>query len=223
VDRRRIYGTVFEGDGVAGGPVAAAAAGWTLSEQELALLPGYGEPPAELAEAKRLLAEAALPDGFEVSLVTADAMKLPLVAAVIRESLAEAGIRVTVEVAGSDLGALHDRFRKGEFALGLSLLLAGLYPDAQLHLYHHSRGLANYGKYSNPAVDAKLDQQRGTYSMQERLALVHEIQRLIATAPGPIWLGSRLQATVASKRVRSFRVAPFPTGFDAAENWWLKR
>ena len=140
---------------------------------------------------------------------------------VIVNSLAEVGIRLTVLPQGDDLNVLTERVRKGDFTLATMLFLAGIYPDAQLYLYHHTSGAANYGKAGSKDLDAKLDRQRGMYDATQRLPLVKEIQQDIMKAPGPVWLGSRMQLTVANAKVRNMVATPFMSGYDDAENDWL--
>jgi peptide/nickel transport system substrate-binding protein len=221
IDRRQVYAAAFESEGAAGGPMAAAAKLWALPEKELSALPGYGERSAELREAKALLASAGLAGGFEDTILTVTALRMDVVAQAVADSLAEIGIRLKVQSLGDDFAALTERARKGDFTLIATSFLAGIYPDAQLYLYHHSSGSANYGKFSSAALDAKLDKQRGLYDQAQRVALVQEIQRDLINAPGPVWLGARRTLTAVNKRVHNLVPTPFVSGYDDAENAWL--
>ena len=102
-----------------------------------------------------------------------------------------------------------------------TVFLAGIYPDAQLYLYHRTGASANFGKFSSSTLDTKLEKQRTLYDTTQRVALVQEIQRDIITAPGPIWLGSRLISTATSQRLHGTVATPFVSGYAAAENAWL--
>lgn len=221
IDRRQIYNAAFLGEGSAGGPMSPAAAAWVLSEAELSALPGFRDRGTELADAKALLSAAGLKDGFDDSVLTVSALKLDAVADAVVKSLAEAGIRLTIQNLGTDFTVLTERARSGDFGLMTTLLLAGIYPDAQLYVYHHTGATANFGHFSSPALDAKLAQQRGMYDAGARGALVKEIQRDIINAPGPLWLGSHTQLHVASRRVHGMTTTPFVAGYDDAENDWL--
>ena len=58
---------LMDGDGVVGGLLIPGP--WSISAEELAAIPGYGKDvEANRAEARRLLAEAGFPDGFETTL-----------------------------------------------------------------------------------------------------------------------------------------------------------
>lgn len=220
IDRRALYAAVFESAGVVSGPVSPAAKAWALTDTELSSQPGFGDRDAELAEAKKLLSAAGLANGFEETILTTGANKLDLVTAELAAQLAAVGITLKPLPQGDDLTVLTDRVRKGDFTLATMNFLSGIYPDAQLYVYEHGSGPANYGKYANKDLDAKLDKQRGMYDSVARTALVKEIQRDLLAAPGPIWLGARLQQTVASKRVYDLTATPFISGYDEAETAW---
>jgi len=222
MNRTQIYPSVLEGAGVAAGAMTPASLEWVLSDADLLKLPGFGDRASELTEARALLSAAGYPNGFDDKLLVVDAAKLPGIATLLIANLAEAGIRLKSETVG-DFNVAVDRAKQNNFSLMLTQFLAGIYPDAQLYLYHHSKnGVANYGKYANADLDARLDKQRTLFNHDERLALVQDIQRFIVTNPGPVWIGSRVQATAAARNVQGFRAAPFATGYDQAENSWLK-
>lgn len=222
MNRTQIYPSVLEGAGIAAGAMTPAALEWVLSDAELAKLPGFGDRASELTEAKALLSAAGYSGGFDDKFVVVAAAQLPDIANLIIANVAEAGIRLKVETVG-DFNLAVDRAKRADYSLLLTQFLAGIYPDAQLYLYHHSKnGVANYGKYASTDLDAKLDKQRTLFNHDERLALVQDIQRYIVTNPGPVWIGSRIQATAAAANVQAFRNAPFSTGYDLAENSWLK-
>jgi peptide/nickel transport system substrate-binding protein len=221
IDRRNLYASVFQGEGTAGGAVSPAAKFWALPDADLAALPGYGDRTAELTEAKALMSAAGFATGFDDTIHTVAAHSLDLVTAAIVSDLAQLGIRLKVQTVGDDLAALTDLARQGSFTLMATLLLAGIYPDAQLYVYHRSGGAANFGKFSAPALDAKLDKQRALYDQAQRLALVQEIQRDLANAPGPLWLGAHTVETVVSNRAHGVVAPPFLAGSALAESAWL--
>jgi len=225
IDRKQVYDTVFGGAGIPSGPMTPAAPAWLLPEVELAKLPGFGKRADELAEAKKLLAAAGKPDGFEDTVLTATAFNVNLVNDVVISNLAEIGIKLKTENVGTDFSVFLGREVKREYNLATTLFLSGPYPDAQLFIYHHTgaAGSRNYGDYGSAELDAKLDKQRGIYDAKQRLTLVQEIQRDIINNPGPAWIGSRVDYTVASVRVRNAVATPFLAGFDDAENVWLKQ
>ena len=221
VDRRTFFGPY--GDGVPAGPMSPAAARWALAPSELAALPGFGDRETDLKQAAALLSAAgAPPDGYEETLFTSAAAGLPELARRLAEGLAEANIKLRIVELPGEYKELQNRLAAGDFALALGVSIAGPYPDPQLYPYHHSRsGGANYGKYVNSALDAKLDRQRAVLDAAERIRLVAEIQKELITSPGPIWIGSPTETRVTGKRVHAIRALPFLPGYDDAERGWV--
>jgi peptide/nickel transport system substrate-binding protein len=221
VDRTAFYGSY--GDGVPTGPLSPSAASWALTENEFSLLPGYGERSKDLKEAAELLAAAgAPPDGYEDTLLTSSAAGLPALARRLVESVGELGIRLRLVEVPGEYSELQKAMTAGNFTLALGVSLAGPYPDGQLYSYYHSRnGGANYGKYVNAQMDARLDRQRALLDASERGKMLKEIQRDLILGPGPIWIGSPTHTRVATKRVKGLRALPFPSGYDDADNIWL--
>lgn len=226
INRAQVYETVFGGLGFVGGPMTPAAPFWVLPDEELAKLPGYGKREDEIKEAKALLSAAGLADGFAETVLTVTAFDTEKVHDVVVSNLREIGVTVQTENVGTDFAAnFLPREVQRKYNLATTLFLSGGYPDAQLTLYHHSdkaKGSRNYGDYSLAGLDAKLDKQSAEYDTAARLPLVHEIQRDIMNAPGPIWMGSRGILTVWSARLQNPASFPFAAGFYAAENMWFK-
>lgn len=224
INRTEVYQTVYGGGGIPGGPMTPAAAAWVLPDDELSQMPGFRDRETELKEARDLLAAAGFPDGFSDSILTVTAFNVDEVNDVIVSNLAEVGIQLTTENVGTDFFVFLGREVGREYNVASTLFLSGPYPDAQLLLYHHSQfGSRNYGDFSDPEIDALLEQQRGIYDMEERLPLVHEIQRKLIMNPGPAWIGSRVGFTVVAKHLKNVVATPFLAGFDDAENVWLDR
>ena len=224
IDRKAVYEKVFGGGGIAGGPMTPAAKSWVLPEKELITLPGFGPRDKELAEAKKLLAAAGVPDGFEDTITTVTAFSADQLTDVFIGNLREIGIKLNTENVGNDFSVFLQREIKGEYSLAGTLFLSGPYPDAQLVLYHHTtKGSRNYGKYGSAELDAKLDKQSTLYDFKQRQAAVFEIQRDIINNPGPGWAGSRIGFGVLASYVQNAFATPFAAGFGVAENYWFKK
>lgn len=122
-------------------------------------VPDIPDDGHDLTEAKRLLAEAGFPDGFDTTL-----MVTPLQAKVgeaITHFLAMAGVRARVEV--EPMERYIERLRTGDFDLfyGGWIFNPANMPDSLLALLGKggdgaSRGADNYGGYCNADIDRQL-------------------------------------------------------------------
>jgi peptide/nickel transport system substrate-binding protein len=137
------------------------------------------------AAAKRLLAQAGLPDGFELSMLTADTPRpyLPApreVAARVRQDLAAVGVRTRVRQATSWSDYLA-RATRGEYDLCLLGWQADtLDPNDFLAslLGSESVGTTNRSRYRSAEMDAVLTRARRARDTRERARLYREAQEL---------------------------------------------
>jgi len=137
------------------------------------------------AAARRLLAEAGYPDGFETTLMTVDAARpylpSPLrLAALVRDDLAQVGVRARLEQARSWKGYL-DRATRGDYALALLGWQADtIDPNDFLSalLASDSIGSTNRSRYRGAQMDALLKQARQHADHRERAALYRSAQEL---------------------------------------------
>jgi oligopeptide transport system substrate-binding protein len=84
------------------------------------------------------------------------------------------------------------------------------YPDPQnfLEILFHSESAQNHGGYSNPAVDALLDEARGVQDAQERLALYQQAEQLILDDAACIPLYFDVENWLVKPYVRNYQIPP---------------
>jgi len=84
------------------------------------------------------------------------------------------------------------------------------YPDPQnfLEVLFHSESAQNHGGYSNPDVDALLDQARGTQNIDDRQALYQEAEQLILEDAAWVPLYFNVENWLVKPYVYGFRVPP---------------
>ncbi|MBI2910071.1 MAG: ABC transporter substrate-binding protein [Chloroflexi bacterium] len=112
-DRQAALKAIGEGEGTLG--ITNIAGQWALPEEELLKQPGFRQPKdADIAEAKRLLAEAGFAAGLETRILTRPGYGAALaVAEFMTAQLAKIGIRATVDVQES--AAYLDRLDRGAY------------------------------------------------------------------------------------------------------------
>ena len=134
----------------------------------------------DVTRARRLLAEAGYPDGFDVVLEYRPGRRGEILAA----QLGEAGIRVTPkESVWTDL---YSRLRRGEvgFYHGGVVAQTGEASDV-LDSFVHTRdeargyGNTNHSRYSNPRADVLIEEAASSLVMTRRRELLQEAMRVV--------------------------------------------
>jgi peptide/nickel transport system substrate-binding protein len=139
----------------------------------------------DVAQARRLLAEAGYPDGFDIVLEHRPGRRGDILAA----QLGEAGIRVTPKE--STWKDLYTRLQRGEvgFYLGGVSAHTGEASDV-LDSFVHTRdeargyGNTNLARYSNPRADALIEEAASSLAMIRRRELLQEAMRVVASDVG---------------------------------------
>lgn len=134
----------------------------------------------DLPRARRLLAEAGYPDGFDVVLEFRKGRRGDLIAV----QLAEAGVRVKLrETLWTDL---HPRLRRGEVGFYQGGVVAQTAEASDvLDGFVHTRdvargyGVTNHSRYSNPKVDELIEDAAASLVMIRRRELLQQAMRLV--------------------------------------------
>ena len=153
------------------------ATSYATPVDELLTMPGYRpDKTADIEEARRLLAEAGYPDGFETTftawtLAASSEVAVPAFAEQLRTSL---GITGEIEVV--DRALTPEILQTGDYALFKSDTYASpvLDPYPLWAQYLHSEGSQNWSRYNNPDFDALLDELEQTTEIEDRRELVDQ-------------------------------------------------
>ena len=173
INRPAIVERVMEG--------AAVATGQLMPEGMFGYTPALKPETFDPDGAKKLLAEAGYPDGFAITLHGPNDRYVndDQICQAVAQMLSRIGIQMRVESLPS--AVFFSRANKLEF----SLMLVGWAPDtaeassplkAQLATYDAKKGMgtANRGRYSNPKLDALLEQGLATVDDAKREALLQQ-------------------------------------------------
>ncbi|MBI2909281.1 MAG: hypothetical protein HYX92_16675 [Chloroflexi bacterium] len=213
---------VNEGAGVIGGMIPPFW-GWGLPPEELTKLPGFGpDKEANLATAKKLLAEAGFPDGFKTTITTRKHPGHEPVAVFANAELAKIGIQVQVQLLET---AMHtDRRVKGDFDI-LSLNLAASMPDPDetLSSYWLPTSGMNGTRYENPKFTELFEKETRTLDTAERRKMIHEMQKIAITDSVNItWLWY-IRTVPHWVQVKGFKKAPHHYYATRMEQVWLAK
>lgn len=138
-------------------------------------------PPCQLDRARKLLAEAGLPGGFDVTLLARQILSDAAVE--IRQQLRQVGIRVSIKsVPDPDFFVLVNNRRVSFFLSKLSTTTgdASDVLEAALHSTDVSGhfGVYNWGSYSNPQVDESIERSTAILNVEDRRAALEKIMTL---------------------------------------------
>lgn len=153
--------------------------------------PGYEEFDQytyNLERARELMAASRYPDGASTTLVYNQGDPVQeSVAVLLQTSLSAIGIDVTLR--GLPPGPLSDVVisKESEFALWFDFPIQ---PDPiySLNLLYRTGVFTNYQSYSNPDVDAMIDEAKGIVDPAERISRGREIQKLVHDDAPVAWI-----------------------------------
>ncbi|WP_066716107.1 MULTISPECIES: ABC transporter substrate-binding protein [Hyphomicrobiales] len=138
-------------------------------------------------KAKKLLAEAGYPDGFEFEWTASpnESWGIPIVEATI-PMLAKVGIKVKVKpVEGSALGGI---VAKGDFQAYIWSNTSGPDPLTQMKCFHSKtpRSACNYTTFSNAEVDKLIDEAGATDDLTKRNEILKKANAVLYEE-APVW------------------------------------
>jgi peptide/nickel transport system substrate-binding protein len=150
IDRTALINVVFNGLY----PASAQAIPPTSPYHDDALTP----PARDIAKAKELLKEAGVKTPLTVVLSVVNTPDSVQTAEVIQSMAAEAGFDVKIKA--MEARALLTAALAGDFEASIGYWSGRIDPDGNMYAFLHSGSPLNEGHYSNPALDALLDQAR---------------------------------------------------------------
>ena len=194
IDRFELIDALYFGDGRLSGPIPWFFPEWAIPEADLLEAPGYRPDKADdRAEINALVSAAggAAQIG-RVPLVVPDIFQgiFPGIADTIQAML-ERNLGLAIDIDFLTYDALFTGVREKTVAafIGLGPLpLQQSEADPSSHWLDiaHSEGGANWGGYSNPAVDELIEQMRSTFDASARRTRARQIQQHFLD--DPFWL-----------------------------------
>jgi peptide/nickel transport system substrate-binding protein len=126
-----------------------------------------------------------------------------------------AAIGVNVELKFDDIATFIGPVVQGT-QFGTATWISGPYENPYPFMFNQFRtgGINNYGKYSNPQVDAALDEAKSTTDPAEQIAAYQKAQELIAADLPVLWLSRAAKAAIARPDVKGV------SRYLSSELWW---
>ena len=166
---------------------------FALPEKELRTFPGYRQldgkkHPDDLAEAKRLMAEAGFADGFKTSMMVATTSFWTDAAQIFKQEFKDK-LNIDVDLNITDIGGAIARRGKPEDGLilwGASPRIVD--PDGRFSEIYLAGGPFNWSGvgYEDPAVVKLFKQQQTEQDFEKRKAINHDMQRLVLNGAYPV-------------------------------------
>jgi len=173
-------------------------------------------------KAKKLLAEAGYPDGFEFELTTSqnESWGLPIVEAII-PMLAKVGIKVKPKLV--EVTVLTDIAMKGEHQAYIGSNLTGPDSLATLRCYYSKtpRTACNYTGFNNPAFDKLLDDAAASLDPAKRNDLLRQANNLLYDE-APVWFFNYNKAVLAYQPwIHGLQANPTEITHQYVEDIWV--
>jgi peptide/nickel transport system substrate-binding protein len=168
---------------------------------------GWGYDPEA---AKALLAEAGYADGFSAKLriVSSTVWHAPA-AQIIQAYLSELNIQVEIEAIESTTW-FSEVFNNSEFEMSMTSHASKVDPDLSMFDILHSGelGTKNYTQFSDPEMDALLEQGRVETDPEKRKQIYADAQKIFVERSGYIVLNLQQLAWATRDNVQDFTLLP---------------
>lgn len=200
IDREAIISGIYDNYGIpAIGPLAPGIFGYTEDIDVVEY---------NMDEARALLEEAGMADGFSTTIWTNDNPQRQAIAVLVQEALAE--LNITVEIEVMEFGTYLEQTAAGQhdmFILGWSNPTGDA--DYGMYALFHSSQKGNPGNrsfYENAEVDALLDQGRQEADPAAREAIYAEVAQLLTDDAPMAFLLHTEYLTGVSDNVQGFDI-----------------
>ena len=191
---------------------------------ELNRLAGYWTDPVKSrAEARRLLKEAGVPEGFSFTFSNRGIpMPYEPLGVWMIDQWRQVGLNVKQEVI--EPAAYYGVIRKGDTQAFMDFQ-CGYIVEPDLDMYKFlstSRNPANYGLYEDPVLDALYDKQSRSTNMEERKSLIRQFEKRLLEDEAHYLLTLQWHRIVPhSAKLKGWTVTPSHYLNNTLDNVWL--
>ncbi|MFH1485662.1 MAG: ABC transporter substrate-binding protein [Chloroflexota bacterium] len=196
---------------------------WGMKPEDVAKLPGFRQPKdADVAEAKKLMAEAGFPNGFKTTLLSQTGGATERQATLMKDQLARIGIDAEISLA--EYAAYFERSSSGNFdLLNTSNAINTSDPDEMLFTNYVTGGGRNFGRFSVKEIDELINKQAGTLDATVRKAMVADIEKKIMEQIPVVLTFWNIWQTGGWNDVKHFRPGPGIHSYTKYDYMWLAK
>jgi peptide/nickel transport system substrate-binding protein len=203
INRQGIIDAVYEGAGVLNPPVPAALKEWSVPMDQLG--EGARWYKYDLAQAKKLMAEAGYPNGFPATMefTTYGSQVMIDMTQLVLKGLKDIGIDVKLNT--KEYGAYIATTFYGKFdSMAFGPQTGFQEPDNHLYGQYYPGELKNQSHINDPIVADMLVRQRRTLDVAKRREVIFEIQRYLAKQQYYIQMASSIQVAVWEGALKNY-------------------
>jgi peptide/nickel transport system substrate-binding protein len=190
--------------------------------EELEKLAGYGKDIAKSrAEARRLLKEAGVPDGFSFTFKNRGIpMPYEPVGIWLIDQWRQIGLNVKQEVI--EASAYHPLLRRGDFEVAMDFA-CGFIVEPDLDLYRFvSTSDANYGKHKDTVIDDLFVRQARATDVEERKKVLRQLEKRLVDEEAHIMYTLQWNRIIPhSSKVKGWTVTPSHYLNNQLDTVWL--
>jgi peptide/nickel transport system substrate-binding protein len=190
--------------------------------EELEKLAGYGKDIAKSrAEAKRLLKEAGVPDGFSFTFKNRGIpMPYEPVGIWLIDQWRQIGLNVKQEVV--EASAYHPMLKRGDFEVAMDFA-CGFIVEPDLDLYRFvSTSDANYGKHKDKMVDELFVKQGRATDVEERKKLLRQFEKRLIDEEVHVFYTLQWHRIIPhSSKVKGWTITPSHYLNNQLDTVWL--
>ena len=203
IDRKAMIKTIMLGLGEVTSCIPPASTPYSLSQEEIMKLPYHAR---DLKLAKKLMAEAGYPNGFEFEIATCTRSEdwtpaMEMVKAHLRD------VGINVKLTQRDWGTHFNLWNKGTYKGGIVMGFSDWYPvDSHIATFYHSKATSNVHGVNNPRLDALLEESSQTLDRKKRVELWKKIQHEFAEdVDCLIPYAAPVKYEVTSKKIKDYK------------------
>jgi peptide/nickel transport system substrate-binding protein len=195
IDRKAITEVVFNGEFLAGNQWMSPQSPWYQTTMPV--------PGRDVAKAKKLLAEAGVKTPLAIDLMVPNNPETRQVAEVIQSMAAEAGFDVKIRV--TEFATSLVEAEQGRYQAYMLAWSGRVDPDGNAFSFFKTKAPNNYSGFSDPDVDALLDESRIKSSLADRKAVYAKIAEKTIDRGGILYLYHRLMIIAHTDKVDGYK------------------
>ena len=196
-----------------------------LTEAEIAELPGFRElngekHPDDIAEAKRLLAEAGVQPGANIALQAMQVVEFPDLAVVVAEQFRTL-LDLDITIDAIELGAGFGKVLAGDYELnilGYGPMITD--PHDIMGGAYIAAGRNNFSNWSNPRIEEIFTLQAEELDLVKRRAMTLEVQDIVLQESVFISHYWTMRGMYVDNRIRNFNPPPTDSHALKMEHIW---